>query len=205
MVCLKCGEFLENSEALERHTISHRLKAKYNCERCPEFFARKQQYAKHLETHDKYACEFCGNSFSSRRRLSAHHAKKICRKAEPEPPRQLSSSSHPDPNRREGAREVVAAASLPAASMPTASMPAASLSAQAPEKAYIKVKNKFRCRVCVYEHVKASKVERHARSHGDLRKFVCELCGAAFKALVALKDHREYLHRLVWYLLVHLL
>ena len=178
VVCLKCGEFLESKEALERHTLNHKLKALFNCERCGEFFSRKQQYTKHLDTHDKYSCEHCGNAFSSRRRLTLHQAKELCRKPVPEPPPATDASQE-------------------SAGLASAAMPEDGRAAEA--KPYIKLKNRFRCRICVYEHAKASKVARHARCHSDTRIFVCEECGTAFKSMNTLRDHREYLHRYVRY------
>jgi KRAB domain-containing zinc finger protein len=177
VVCLKCGEFLENAEALERHTQNHKLRAKYNCERCGEFFARKQQYAKHLETHDKYSCEYCGNNFSSRRRLVIHQTKHCDRKTdEPSVTAQLT-----------GPVQFANPTALPDRQPTVAVEPPK-------EKEYIKLKGKYQCRLCVYTHVKANKVVRHARCHANLRKFVCETCGVAFKAMNTLKEHLLYRH-----------
>ena len=179
VVCLKCGDFLENAEALERHTLNHKLKAKYNCERCDEFFARRQQYAKHVETHDKYSCEYCGNNFSSRKRLVTHQTKSCDQKAEELPAVPTDSIQLPNPVSFSDAEPKGAASAQP--ELPK-------------EKEYIKIKGKYQCRLCVYTHVKASKVVRHARCHATMRKFVCETCGVAFKAMNTLKDHLLYRH-----------
>ncbi|XP_023227442.1 zinc finger protein 337-like [Centruroides sculpturatus] len=52
----------------------------------------------------------------------------------------------------------------------------------------------FECPHCDYKCKCKTNLKRHMELHTDRRRFVCEICGAAFHAFATLKEHNAYVH-----------
>ncbi|XP_013777580.2 zinc finger and BTB domain-containing protein 24-like [Limulus polyphemus] len=52
----------------------------------------------------------------------------------------------------------------------------------------------FECPYCDYKCKCKTNLKRHIEFHTDKRRFVCEVCGAAFHAFATLKEHNAYVH-----------
>ena len=196
VVCLKCGDILEDDTAFEQHTEKHRKTAQHTCERCGEFFLRNQQYLAHLQGHDKYRCKLCKKDFSSKKKLKIH------KNSEHDPSSTAKATKEvkqPSTVKHENFTCVVCLQSYQTETLFKAHD--CSKETKAKEKKAnakdVTVKigpGRFKCKFCEFEHRKCSAVVRHARMHKNKKRFVCELCGSAFNALYTLKEHRSYVH-----------
>ena len=59
LVCDRCGEFLRDDEEYANHLDQHEKNAVFRCDRCGAMFERRQQYEQHLTGHEKYDCSIC--------------------------------------------------------------------------------------------------------------------------------------------------
>ena len=196
MVCLKCGEILEDSDLLKKHTEDHKSKARHTCEKCGDFFIRKQQYLAHLEGHEKHRCKICLKDFSSKKKLKHH------RNFEHDPNNGTKKKAEkpPDPVKNPNFTCVVCLQNYKTEALFNShdclkdgkkNEKMRNLS----KDVSIKVSaSKYKCRYCEFEHKKNSAVVRHARIHRNKKRFVCEQCGSAFNAHYTLKEHRIYVH-----------
>ena len=199
VVCLKCGEILEDSDQLKKHVEEHRSKARHTCQKCGDFFIRKQQYLAHLDGHEKHRCKICMKDFSSKKKLKHHRnfehdpnngGKKTTEKAE----------KPPDPSKDPNFTCVVCLQNYKNEALFNSHNCLEDAKKKEKMKAVskdvsIKVSaSKYKCRYCEFEHKKNSAVVRHARIHRNKKRFVCEQCGSAFNAHYTLKEHRIYVH-----------
>ena len=197
VVCLKCGQIMEDAEMMARHTQEHQTSARHTCERCGEFFARKQQYLAHIVGHEKYRCKLCGKDFSSKKKLKLH------KNVEHDSNNTLPSKSKVDniiASANHNYTCVVCLQNYKNKTLFNAHDCSKDGKKNEKNKAISKevsVKlssSKYKCRFCEFEHKKSSAVVRHARIHRNKKRFVCELCGTAFSAHYTLKEHRIYVH-----------
>jgi len=196
VVCLKCGQILEDDQMMEKHTEEHKSNAQHTCERCGEFFVRKQQYLAHLVGHDKYRCKVCGKDFSSKKKLKYHrntdHDPSNISK--PKIDKFLATAKH------ENFTCVVCLQSYKNETLFKAhdcskeTKSKEKIKNQAKDVTVKQPSGRFKCRFCDFEHKKCSAVVRHARIHKNKKRFVCEQCGSAFNAHYTLKEHRAYVH-----------
>ena len=196
VVCLKCGEILEDSDLLKKHVEEHRSKARHTCQKCGDFFIRKQQYLAHLDGHEKHRCKICLKDFSSKKKLKHH------RNFEHDPNNGAKKKAEkiPDPVQNPNFTCVVCLQSYRNEALFNSHNCLEDAKKKEKTKTVskdvsIKVSaSKYKCRYCDFEHKKNSAVVRHARSHRNKKRFVCEQCGAAFNAHYTLKEHRIYVH-----------
>lgn len=196
VVCLKCGQILEDDQMMEKHTEEHKSSAQHTCERCGEFFVRKQQYLAHLVGHNKYRCKICGKDFSSKKKLKYHrntdHDPSNISK--PKIDKFVASAKH------ENFTCVVCLQSYKNETLFKAhdcskeTKSKEKMKNQAKDVTIKQSSGRFKCRFCDFEHKKCSAVVRHARIHKNKKRFVCEQCGSAFNAHYTLKEHRAYVH-----------
>ena len=197
VVCLKCGQILEDAEMMARHTQEHQTSARHTCEKCGEFFARKQQYLAHIVGHEKYRCKLCGKDFSSKKKLKLH------KNVEHDSNNTIPSKSKLDNIIATANRDytclfclqnyknktLLNAHDCPKNAKKNEKNPTI------PKDVSVKLSSsKYKCRFCEFEHKKSSAVVRHARIHRNKKRFVCEQCGTAFSAHYTLKEHRIYVH-----------
>ena len=196
VVCLKCGEILEDSDLLKKHIEEHKTKARHTCEKCGDFFIRKQQYLAHLDGHEKHRCKICLKDFSSKKKLKHH------RNFEHDPNNGTKKKAErpPDPVKNPNFTCVVCLQNYKTEALFN------SHDCLKDGKKNEKLRNlskdvsiklsasKYKCRFCEFEHKKNSAVVRHARIHRNKKRFVCEQCGSAFNAHYTLKEHRIYVH-----------
>jgi len=198
VVCLKCGQILEDNEEMEKHIEDHKSNARHTCARCGEFFVRKQQYLAHIVGHDKYNCKICGKDFSSKKKLKLHksveHDPSVVTKPKIE-------NNLVDINKDPKFTCVVCLQNYKNETLFKAHVCSKDGKKSEKIKTYAKdvtvklpLSNKFKCKFCDFEHKKSSAVVRHARIHRNKKRFVCEQCGTAFNAHYTLKEHRIYVH-----------
>jgi len=196
VVCLKCGQIMEDEQQMEKHTEEHKNNAQHTCERCGEFFVRKQQYLAHLVGHDKYRCKVCGKDFSSKKKLKYHRNTEHdpSNISKPKLDKFLATAKH------ENFTCVVCLQSYKNETLFKAhdcskeTKSKEKLKNQAKDVTIKQASGRFKCRFCDFEHKKCSAVVRHARIHKNKKRFVCEQCGSAFNAHYTLKEHRAYVH-----------
>ena len=195
VVCLKCGDILEDKIEMEKHTLEHKTNARFTCEKCGEFFARKQQYLAHIVGHDKYNCKLCGKDFSSKKKLKYHKNLE----------HDSSSTNKPKVEKLLAANNQNFTCVVCLQNYKNETLFKAHDCSKDGKKSE-KTKNiakdvtiklpssKYKCRFCEFQHKKSSAVVRHARIHRNKKRFVCEQCGTAFSAHYTLKEHRIYVH-----------
>ena len=199
VVCLKCGEILDDAEVLEKHTEEHKSNARHTCNRCGDFFIRKQQYLSHLAGHDKYNCKICGKDFSSKKRLKLHknveHDPNNINK--PKVEKLLATNKNPNFTCVVCLQNYKNETLFKAHDCSKDGKKGDSISKLKTFAKDVTVKlpsSRFKCQFCDFEHKRSSAVVRHARIHRNKKRFVCEQCGAAFNAHYTLKEHRLYVH-----------
>lgn len=196
VVCLKCGQILEDEQQMEKHTNEHKNNAQHTCERCGEFFVRKQQYLVHLVGHDKYRCKICGKDFSSKKKLKYHRNTDHdpSNVSKPKVEKILASAKHEDFCCVVCLQSYKNETLFKAHDCSKESKSKEKLKNQAKDVTIKLSAGRFKCRFCEFEHKKCSAVVRHARIHKNKKRFVCEQCGSAFNAHYTLKEHRAYVH-----------
>ena len=196
MVCLKCGEILEDSDLLKKHIEEHKTKARHTCEKCGDFFIRKQQYLAHLDGHEKHRCKICLKDFSSKKKLKHH------RNFEHDPNNGTKKKAEkpPDPGKNPNFTCVVCLQNYKTEALFNShdclkdGKKSEKLRNVSKDVSIKLSASKYKCRYCEFEHNKNSAVVRHARIHRNKKRFVCEQCGSAFNAHYTLKEHRIYVH-----------
>ena len=200
VVCLKCGDILDDDAAFEEHTEKHRNTAPYTCSRCNEFFLRNQQYLAHLQGHDKYRCKLCKKDFSSKKKLKYHRSSEHDSNTATVRAVKVNKPTKPPTGaKNENFTCIVCLQSYKNEDLFKSHD--CSKEAKAKEKKVnardVTVKlgpGSFKCKFCEFEHRKCSAVVRHARMHKNKKRFVCEQCGSAFNSHYTLKEHRSYVH-----------
>ena len=62
---------------------------------------------------------------------------------------------------------------------------------------YRRERKKNVCNVCGYRFAKIKFLKNHLTTHGDVRRYACDICGARVKTRDTLKQHRKKLHNLL--------
>ena len=172
----------------------HRQFAQYTCDRCDEFFVRKQQYLAHLPGHDKYRCHLCSKDFSSKKKLKYH------RNFEHDTDGQASAVAFSKKKKSNVAmcgkcfKRFKNQESYKLHKCSKEQTKVNSGESLVGEKVIRLAKGNFKCKLCDFEHKRSSAVVRHSRIHWNKRRFVCDLCAAAFNAHNTLKEHILYVH-----------
>ncbi|GAB6029060.1 hypothetical protein CHUAL_004845 [Chamberlinius hualienensis] len=209
IVCVKCGVISDNEEEHKKHCEIHSTEPTFSCGRCDATFRRRQQLIQHMAGHDKHNCHLCQINFSTKKQLEQHkkkvhdiavtavkkHQCNLCSKNfyRPATLKKHIEVHHSDPK---SPPKQIKSTTTDEKKFLCAVCGKQFTKSQALNRHKLLIHSDpttLQCEICGYKTASKCNMKRHRETHQE-KRYICEICGAAFHAHATLQQHHVYVH-----------
>lgn len=177
--CSSCDISFSTKNKLIQHQCSHHglnITKKYECPTCKKAFSRPMHLKLHIRSHTSekpFKCSHCNKNFTNQQTLTKH----------------LKTAQH---MRNAYGNNVNLEKSF------LCSTCGATFFRQQTLQRHVETIHMpgetFKCPHCDYNTRNKANLVRHVEGHSNIKRYVCETCGASFRALATLTEHQTFVH-----------